>query len=136
MNIWLKFKKFSLSEGGTTAVEFALIILPLFALTFGIIDFGRFLLAKQEVSYAANTTYRAVVIKAAALDDTEITTLSAQLAEDLIIANSLLISTEEIGSGIKIDADYNFKFFLLGIYGLSTMNIHETLFVTVVSPNQ
>jgi len=135
MMSWLRKSKFARSEDGATAVEFALIAMPLITLTFGIVEFGRLMLANQEVSYAADLAYRHVILKAAALDATEISDLSAQLQSNLTVAGSVLVTTVDTGTTIKIDADYDFVL-LLPILDVSTVNLHETLYATVALPTQ
>jgi Flp pilus assembly protein TadG len=45
-------------EGGATAVEFALISIPLFAIVFGMIDYGWYFFASQTSGSAASTVTR------------------------------------------------------------------------------
>jgi hypothetical protein len=131
----LKIRKFIRFQDGATAVEFALIALPLLALTFGIFEFARLMLANMEVGFAADLTYRKVVLNEASLDEIELMALSEQLEDKLVFAKSVIITTAEFGNVIKIDAVYNYEFLINFIYA-APITLQETLFATIVSPAQ
>ncbi|MCA1408874.1 pilus assembly protein [Ensifer sp. IC3342] len=50
------------SQSGATAVEFALVCLPLLLLMLGIIEFGRAFYVRNDLSYAADFAARKVLI--------------------------------------------------------------------------
>ncbi|RYC23146.1 TadE/TadG family type IV pilus assembly protein [Ciceribacter ferrooxidans] len=49
-------------QSGTTAVEFALVGLPLFLLILGVVEFGRAFFLQNDLSYAADVAARQVLI--------------------------------------------------------------------------
>jgi Flp pilus assembly protein TadG len=49
-------------QSGATAVEFALVCLPFLLLTLGIVEFGRAFFVQNNISYAADTAARRVLI--------------------------------------------------------------------------
>lgn len=49
-------------ESGATAVEFAIVCLPLLLLSLGIVEFGRALFVRNDLSYAADVAARKVLI--------------------------------------------------------------------------
>lgn len=49
-------------RSGATAVEFALVCLPLFLMAFGIVEFGRAINLRNDLSYAADVAARKVLI--------------------------------------------------------------------------
>lgn len=49
-------------QSGATAVEFALVGLPLFLLMLGVIEFGRALFLQNDLSYATDVAARQVLI--------------------------------------------------------------------------
>ncbi|MCG5478908.1 TadE/TadG family type IV pilus assembly protein [Sinorhizobium alkalisoli] len=56
------------SQSGATAVEFALVCFPLLLLVLGIIEFGRALYVRNDLSYAADIAARRVLIGQVAKD--------------------------------------------------------------------
>ncbi|MBP1886651.1 TadE/TadG family type IV pilus assembly protein [Sinorhizobium mexicanum] len=56
------------SQSGATAVEFALVCLPLLLLMLGIIEFGRAFYVRNDLSYAADFAARKVLIGQIARD--------------------------------------------------------------------
>jgi Flp pilus assembly protein TadG len=56
------------SQSGATAVEFALVCLPLLLLVLGIIEFGRAFYVRNDLSYAADFAARKVLIGQIARD--------------------------------------------------------------------
>lgn len=69
-------RRFQRASSGATAVEFALVCLPLLLLSLGVIEFGRALFVKNEIAYAADIAARKVLIGQipAGLSDSETTT--------------------------------------------------------------
>lgn len=59
------------SQSGATAVEFALVCLPLLLLVFGIIEFGRAFYVRNELSHAVDVAARRVLIGQIARDATD-----------------------------------------------------------------
>ncbi|HTJ56396.1 MAG TPA: TadE/TadG family type IV pilus assembly protein [Devosiaceae bacterium] len=51
-------RQFAIHQGGASAVEFALVSIPLILLLFGIIEYGRLLWTKQEITSVATSTAR------------------------------------------------------------------------------
>ena len=56
------------SEAGATAVEFALVCLPLLLLILGVMEFGRVFYIRNDLSYAADVAARKVLIGQIARD--------------------------------------------------------------------
>jgi Flp pilus assembly protein TadG len=49
-------------QSGATAVEFAIVCLPLLLLSLGIVEFGRAFFVRNDISYAADVAARKVLI--------------------------------------------------------------------------
>ena len=63
MNIpWRSFRRFATSRSGATAVEFAIVCLPLFLVSLGIVEFGRALFVRNDLAYVADVAARKVLI--------------------------------------------------------------------------
>jgi Flp pilus assembly protein TadG len=58
----LSFRRAWRCQSGATAVEFALVCLPLFLLSLGIVEFGRAFFVRNDISYAADVAARKVLI--------------------------------------------------------------------------
>lgn len=56
--MWQRIARFWRDEAGTTALEFALVAVPLLMFTFGITEFGRALFMQQSLSHATDTAAR------------------------------------------------------------------------------
>ena len=59
-------------EGGATAVEFALVMLPLLYLVFGIIQYGLYFYAAQSGTHAAGDAVRRIVVGDCKNESTEL----------------------------------------------------------------
>ncbi|MEX6509117.1 TadE/TadG family type IV pilus assembly protein [Jiella sp. M17.18] len=57
-----RLRRFGRDEAGATAVEFAIVCLPLLLVIFGILDFGRALNARNDLGYAAGVASRRVLV--------------------------------------------------------------------------
>lgn len=63
MTFWLRsFLRFLPSRSGATAVEFAIVCLPLLLVSLGIVEFGRAFLVRNNIAYAADVAARKVLI--------------------------------------------------------------------------
>ncbi|MCT7374359.1 TadE/TadG family type IV pilus assembly protein [Chelativorans salis] len=56
------FRRLLRCRSGATAVEFAIICLPLLLLSLGIVEFGRAFFVRSDLSYAADVAARKVLI--------------------------------------------------------------------------
>ena len=56
-------RRFGLMSRGSTAVEFALICLPFVGVALGILEFGRALYVRNNLSFAADRAARMVLIE-------------------------------------------------------------------------
>jgi Flp pilus assembly protein TadG len=103
---------------GAAAVEFAIISMMLIGLTIGIIDFGRTLYVKNQISSLADQAVRKVLINPAIAS----ATLEAELREDFYAGDadnlSVDVSSESVG-GIS--------------YRIVTVGFPMTLFVPGLS---
>lgn len=85
-------------EVGTAAIEFAIISVVLISLCVGIVDFGRTLYVKNQLSFLADQATRAVLL------DPDITdaTLTARLAGDFTAGDpddqGIAITNETVGT--------------------------------------
>ncbi|HLP68306.1 MAG TPA: TadE/TadG family type IV pilus assembly protein [Rhizobium sp.] len=72
-------------QSGATAVEFALVGLPLFLLILGVVEFGRAFFLQNDLSYAADVAARQVLIGQVgpSLSETDATTM----LDDAVRAN-------------------------------------------------
>jgi len=85
------------SERGTTLLEFALIVIVLFMLIFGIIDFSRALSAYHFVANAAREGSRYASVRGADCTDPPITDCGATKTQTTLQQN---LGTEAAGSGM------------------------------------
>lgn len=75
--IALRLRGLARCERGTAAVEFAIISVVFIMLLVGIVDFGRTLYIKNQLSYLADQTARAVLVDPSAVDNALETALRA-----------------------------------------------------------
>lgn len=86
MRRWIgRFRK---DETGATALEFALLAVPLVMLTFGIVEFGRALFLQQTLTYATDKAARTLYLNPQATQST----LAALIAQDVFLADPARIT--------------------------------------------
>lgn len=76
-------RRFRRDDSGATALEFALLALPLMLMTFGIIEFGRALFLQQTLTYATDKAARTLYLA----PTTPLSTLEAMILDDLFLAD-------------------------------------------------
>ncbi|WP_027998858.1 TadE/TadG family type IV pilus assembly protein [Sinorhizobium arboris] len=112
------------SEAGATAVEFALVCLPLLLLILGVIEFGRVFYVRNDLSHAADIAARKVLIGQVARDasDSEAQQkLERAVRESFRSGNPLLlqiVTGKETVDGIDfriLSIRYPFTFVLPGL---------------------
>ncbi len=112
------------SQSGATAVEFALVCLPLFLLVLGVIEFGRAFYVRNDLSYAADVAARQVLIGKIARDapDSEAQTKLASAVRDNFDGGDPglleIAVTKQTVDGIDfrvLSIRYPFAFFLPGL---------------------
>lgn len=75
--------RFRRDDSGATALEFALLALPLMLLTFGIIEFGRALFLQQTLTYATDKAARTLYLA----PTTPLATLETMILDDLFLGD-------------------------------------------------
>lgn len=80
------------TDRGAAAVEFALVILPLLWLVFGIIDFGFMLSFRQQVSQAADEGARAAAVQVDATKQTSDATAAVNSAMSALKVNGSAVT--------------------------------------------
>lgn len=79
------------TERGAAAVEFALVIIPLLWLVFGVIDFGFMLSFRQQVSQAADEGARAAAVQIDATKQTSDATAAVNSAMSALKVNGTAV---------------------------------------------
>jgi len=110
----MMFQRFLRHDRGTTAVEFALIGLPIIILTIGLLEFGRGLHIRNALNDAADRAQRAVLVDHT-LSDAELETqiraaFRAGPPDDLMIAHGT-----EILNGLdyrRVDLSFDMRLLL------------------------
>ncbi|MFD2346558.1 pilus assembly protein [Sinorhizobium terangae] len=119
------------SEAGATAVEFALVCLPLLLLLLGVMEFGRVFYVRNDLSHAADIAARKVLIRQIARDapDSEAQTkLESAVRESFHSGDSSrlqVVTGKETVDGIDfrvLSIQYPFTFVLPGL-GESSFNL-------------
>lgn len=77
------FRRFRKDEAGATALEFALLAVPLLSLTFGIVEFGRALFLQQSLTYATDKAARTLYLSPNATQSS----LAALIADNVFLAD-------------------------------------------------
>ncbi|MEZ0000486.1 TadE/TadG family type IV pilus assembly protein [Sinorhizobium fredii] len=118
------FRRAWRNQSGATAVEFAIVCLPLLLLILGVIDFGRAFYVRNELSYAADFAARQVLIGQIARDapDSEAQTKLASAIRDNFGSGDpdllqIAVSKQTV-DGIDfhvLSIRYPFRFFLPGL---------------------
>jgi Flp pilus assembly pilin Flp len=103
-------------QTGATAVEFAVILLLLLVLIFGVIEFGLFLFNRQVINNAVREAARAgIVVRIPRLSDAEIDTIGRNFCEQYLVtfgSGSLdiplpLLREDPGGNPLGLDSDGN-----------------------------
>lgn len=76
------FRTFRRCEDGAAAVEFAVVGFLLILVSLGIIEFGRGLLVRNEISYLADIGVRRILLDAAVTDGTLKSKMQAEFSGD------------------------------------------------------
>lgn len=71
-------------DGGAAAVEFALVMIPLLYLVFGVISYGYMLSFRQSISQASAEGARAAAVAPAGLTDTELKTRAREAINETL----------------------------------------------------
>lgn len=79
----MRLRRFAKDETGATALEFALLAVPLLMLTFGIVEFGRALFLQQSLSYATDKAARTLYVSPNATQSS----LAALIEDNLFLAD-------------------------------------------------
>ncbi|CAN7634144.1 TadE/TadG family type IV pilus assembly protein [Pararhizobium sp. LjRoot238] len=112
------------SQSGAMAVEFALVCFPLLLLVLGIVEFGRALYVRNDLSYATDIAARTVLIGQIARDapDSEVQAkLESAVRDSFDGGDPLLLQvsvSKETVDGIAfrvLSVRYPFTFFLPGL---------------------
>jgi Flp pilus assembly protein TadG len=118
------FRRAGRSQSGAMAVEFALVFFPLLLLVLGIIEFGRVLYVRNDLSYAADIAVRNVLIGKIARDAPDIEAqvkLEGAVRDSFDSGDPLLLQvavSKETVDGIAfrvLSVRYPFTFFLPGL---------------------
>lgn len=123
---WL-VRRFWRCESGASALEFALIALPLVMLTFGIVEFARLLFVEQEIVYAADRAARVLYLNPNASQSE----VSAAFDASFWIINpanlSISYADTTVGtqSGVTMKVSYTFHFLVPLISNASVDVTHE-----------
>ncbi|UIJ70484.1 TadE/TadG family type IV pilus assembly protein [Aurantimonas sp. HBX-1] len=106
-------------ERGSVAVEFAIISWVFILVSLGIIEFGRGLLMRNELSYVADLAARQILIDGAVSDSTLDATLRAALTSGDPDLLTVAIGTETVGTTDYRTVTITYPFTLL-VPGLTT----------------
>ena len=123
------------SETGTVAVEFALVIGVLLMIIGATVEFGRALMARNQMNYAVGRAARTINLDGTQTDEQVQTTLSALLddfdPETLeIAAESTTISGAEF---VRITVDFPFDI-MIPFVNDSTVTLNVETLVPVIGP--
>lgn len=111
------FRTLRRDRRGASAVEFAMVSVPLMATLLCAIEFGRFTATASEIGAAARETVRIAMISSAASDQ-PVTAVSLEtfLKDRLVLADEDIIDvsitwnpSNEVGAIVTIQATYEFE---------------------------
>jgi Flp pilus assembly protein TadG len=129
------FRALRSGEGGTAVVEFAIVVVPLFLIVFGIIDFGRALNYYNDMTQLAGQGARAAAVNTnvdgSAADATFQSKLAA-LADSPELRGKVGVcfvqTPTNIGDPVTVKVSYVFNFlpFLANRAGLGTVTLSST----------
>jgi Flp pilus assembly protein TadG len=121
------------SQKGATMVEFALILIPLLIITFGIIEFGMYIYNKQIITNASREGARAgIVASLPRLSDAEIDSVVKNYclnnlvtfgAQNIPPTTTATHPAQEFGDPLTVQVNYTYSFFVIPniIPGIKTL---------------
>ncbi len=101
---------------GTTAVEFALIITPLFLLLFGVIEFGRLMWTQSSLHFAVEEAARCASVTPGTCGTSGQTAAYAAAAISFLNIPSSAFTATTASCGHQVTASFAYKFIVTGLF--------------------
>ncbi len=121
-----KFSSFTKDSKGVVAVFFAVMIIPIVALSGAIIDYSAASSARSEIQSAADMA-ALVAVRALDEDDEELQEIARKVFEDnlenVVLMEEFVLETSRIDGGIRVDVSSSVETSFLRLVGLSSIDI-------------
>lgn len=113
---WARLDRRRRARLGTAAVEFALIVTPLFLLLFGIIEFGRMMWTESSLHFAVEEAARCASVTPGTCGTSAQTAAYAAAEISFLSIPSSAFTATTASCGHQVTASYTYRFIVSGLF--------------------